>query len=112
MSMMIMDIAILLVGMYLARVAYGMMKTKKVNKMILPEGDMKKCKDERKFVEYIAPRMLFFSVLTMIAACIGWYFDAMNTMGYKSLIGAFIFLIALIVFSIQFKKSKKQFFTE
>ncbi len=112
MSMMIMDIAILLVGMYLARVAYGMMKAKKVNKMILPEGDMKKCRDEQGFVEYIAPRMLAFSILTMAAACVGWYFDAMNTQGYKSLIGASIFLFALILFSIQFKKSKKRFFSE
>ena len=112
MSMMVMDIAIFFVGIYLAKIAYGMMKSKKVNKMILPDGEMKKCKDEQAFVEYIAPRMMFFSVLTMIAAAIGWYFDAMNAQGYESLLGVCVFLIALIIFSIQFKKSKKQFFKE
>lgn len=110
MSMLIMDIAIFMVGMYLAKIAYGMMKSKKASQIILPPEEMKKCKDEAAFVEYIAPRMRTFSIFTMIAALVGAYFDIMNAQNITGLLGAAIFLISLLVFWFQFQKAKKEFF--
>lgn len=110
MSMIIMDIAIFFVGLYLARVAYGMMKTKKINKMILPEEEIFRCKDKEAFVTYIAPRMFVFSILTIVASIIGWIFDLMDAQGEESLFGVIIFLAALVIFYMQFNKAKKMFF--
>ena len=64
--MLIIDIVIVILGIYLLVMAFKMKKTNKVEKFLVPEETMQHCKDEKGFSIFLWKRMLIFSAILII----------------------------------------------
>ena len=65
-TMLIIDIIIVILGIYLLFLAIRMKKTKKVEKFVIDEESMRRCKNEAEFAEFLSIRQLIFSIVMII----------------------------------------------
>ncbi len=111
-TIIFMDIAITIFGIYLAFVAFNMKKTGKLSNLVVNENEMKKCKDTRGYIDGIVPYMYFFSIVSFVVGVIGVLCDAdILTFGrIWSYLELGTFLIALAVFVQGMRSAKSKYF--
>ena len=107
-----MDIVIVFVGIYLAVSAAKMKKSGQISDLVVPQEEIKKCKDPQEYIKEIVPWLYGFAVVAVIVGAIGILCDTkVITFGrvwtYVEL-GAF--LVALFVFVDRMRKIKDKFF--
>ena len=85
------------------------MKTGQINSIILAEEEMKKCKKPKAFVKYIAPRMLVFAIVLTVTGIFGILFDTVLSVGNWDKLLLAVFLIAFVIFTVQFRKARENF---
>lgn len=70
-TILLMDIVIAFVGIYLAVAAFRMKKSGTVSDLVVPQEEIKKCKDPKAYVNGIVPYMYFFAVVSFVVGVIG-----------------------------------------
>lgn len=65
-TMLVMDILIAVVGVYLIYIACKMKKTKKIDRLVIAEEVLMRCRDEAAFAAYLSPKMLIFAIVLTI----------------------------------------------
>ena len=107
--MIIMDVVIVVFGLYLIYIALQMKKTKKVNSFIVDEQTLRMCKDQSGFAEYLYPKMLFFAVVLTITGGIRVIDDVVYDIGYFAYGVAAIAFLAFLLFFKQLSDGKSKF---
>lgn len=107
--MLIIDVVIMIFGIYMAIISVQMIRTGRIHKIILAEEELKKCKKPKEFVRYLSPRMLVFSVIVIVVGIAGILFDTVAEAGKWNYIFLLVFLLAFFVFSTQFRKAREDF---
>ena len=107
--MPIINVVILILGLYLIFVSLQMQKTKKVNTFIVDEETLKKCKDQVAFAEYLFPRMLIFSIVLTITGGVRLIHDLVFPIGIFQYIVAFIAFASFLVFYKQLTDGRNKF---
>lgn len=70
-TILIMDIVVVFFGIYLAVNAAQMKRSGRVSSFVVPEQEMKKCKNPKAYINGIVPYMYFFSVISMLVGGVG-----------------------------------------
>ena len=111
-TILLMDIVITFFGVYLAFSALKMKRTGKITSLVVPEEEIRKCKDEKGYINVIVPYMFFFSVVAIIAGAIGilCYVKVIHVGRIWTLIELALFLLALFFFAYGMRRAKDQFF--
>lgn len=61
-TLLVMAIIIIFLGVYLLYLSLKMNKTKTVERLFVAEEDMRRCRDEKAFAEYLSQNMKLFSI--------------------------------------------------
>ncbi len=69
-TMFVIDVIIVILGIYLFFLSLRMKAKKKVEKFILPEEVISKCKKEAELAEYLSLRLMFFSITITIGGVV------------------------------------------
>lgn len=111
-SVLLMDIAIALVGLYLGIVAIYMKKTGKISPLVIPENEIPKCRKPAAYIEDITPSMLLFGIIAVLVGVFGIFCDMkIVTIGkLPAMMELLGFLLTLAGFSHQMKEAKKKYF--
>lgn len=105
-TMLIMDLIIVVLGIYLLYLSLHMKKTKKVERFIVKDEVMKLCKDEPAFAEYLSVRMLGFSVTMIIGGVIMALNESVFDMGNWIYIVIAVVVVAFLLFYKQLTDGK------
>ena len=97
-TMLIIDIIIIVIGIYFLYLSVKMKKTQKVERFIIPEETLSKCKDEKGFANYLAMRLCIFSILMILCGIVMAVHEAIVSLGYGYYIVAGVLVVTLIVF--------------
>lgn len=108
-TLLIMDIVILGFGVYMLFVCYSMKKSGKIHSVLLAESELKKCKHQKEFVQFMTPRLFIFSIITLIDGVIGIVAEQFVTSRYLDFVYMIIFFAAFIWFSCSLKKAREKF---
>ena len=97
-TMFIIDLIIVILGIYLLFLSVRMKMTKKVDKFILAEEVLQKCKNETEMAEYLSVRQMIFSIILIIGGAVMALNETVIDMGnwIYSVVG--IVAIAFFVF--------------
>lgn len=106
---LVMDAVIVLVGIYMAVISARMLKSGKVNEILLSEEERRRCRKPEAFVRYLAPRMLVFAVIAMLTGALGLLTAAVAGEGFWTYLFPVVFLLAFFVFSTQLRKAREDF---
>lgn len=111
-TILLMDIVIAGLGVYLAIQALGMKVSGKISSLVVPQEEIKHCKDPAGYIKAIFPMMLFFAVVAFVSGLIGVLCDVkVITVGKIWTYGELIlFLGALSFFAAGMRKAKDKFF--
>ncbi len=104
-----MDLAIVIIGIYMAYLAVRMHRTKEVGSLILTEEEKKKCRKPEKFAEYVSPRMFGFSCILIVVGALRVLCDTVISIGNWSFLVLVVFLAAFFWFLEQIRKAKDLF---
>lgn len=107
----IVDVLILGLGGYLFYAWYlAKFKGEVLEKVLLSQSyPIKKCKDKEGYLNYIAPRLLVFALLSILVGIIGLADDFFSFLGGYYMILVLIFLIVVIWYSLAVKKCYQLF---
>lgn len=108
-TLLIMDIVILGFGIYMLYVCVHMKKTKKVHSVLLAEEELKKCKNQKGFVDYITPKMIAFACISLIDAVIGIVGELLVHNVYLNYAYMIIFFAAFLWFGSCLKKAREKY---
>lgn len=108
-GMIFADILVLCVGIYLLITGIRMLVTGDIGTTVLAEEEVKKCKDKKGFVRYMAPRLVFFSAVLFLLGVAGLVFDFFLELVYWRWIEFAVFIVAFIQFYLWFRKGKRRF---
>ena len=65
-SVLMMDIVILLFGLYILYATIRMKKKGVIDKMLMAESEIKKIKDKDGFIQYMSPHLIVFSAVVIV----------------------------------------------
>ncbi len=81
-TMLIMDIIIIILGIYLIYIANEMKKTKKINRLVVAEELIRVCKDEAGFADYLSQKMMIFATVLIITGVLMAIHESIFDLGY------------------------------
>ena len=108
-TMLLMDIIIVLLGIYLISIALRMKQTKKIDNFIVDAQVMAHCRNEKAFAEFLYPKMLIFAVVLVITGGIRMLADTIVNIGYWAYVVAIIALFAFLWFFKELSDAKSKF---
>ena len=97
-TMLIMDIIIVLLGIYLISIAFRMKKTNKIDTLIVDSQVMAHCRDEKAFATFLYPKMVIFALILILTGGIRILADTVINIGYMAYAVALIALFAFLWF--------------
>lgn len=111
-TILLMDIIIAGVGIYLAVEAVRMKMEGRINSLVVPEEEIKKCKDDAGYIRAIFPFMIFFAVVAFVVGIIGILADTklISVGRIWTYIELLAFLLSLAVFAEGMRRAKEKFF--
>lgn len=98
-------------GIYMLYSAY-LMKTKgelKVGWLVSKNIDLKKSKDVSGYINYMYPRVIIFSICTLIYSFVGFYGTYVASLGLISTVTFFGFFVVVVWFAIVSTRASKRF---
>ena len=108
-TLLIIDIVILGFGIYMLCICISMKGTGKIHSVLLTEPEIKKCKHPEKFIAYMNPRLLGFSIITLIDGVIGLVDELVISSRYLDFAYMIIFFAAFLWFTGALKKARENF---
>lgn len=108
-SMVIIDVIIIIIGVYMIYTSIQMKRTNKINNIIVDEQIMRNCKDEKGFVAYLFPRMLSFSIILVAVGIVRLLADTIINIGYFAYAVVAVALISFLLFFKQLSDGKNKF---
>lgn len=111
-TILLMDIVIAGLGIYLAVQAFEMKFSGKISSLVVPQEEIKHCKDTQGYIKAIFPFMLFFALVAFAAGLIGVLCDVKVITVAKAwtYVELLLFLGALSAFTVGMRKAKDKFF--
>ena len=111
-TILLMDIVIAGFGVYLAFQAVGMKASGKISTLVVPQEEIKGCKDPEGYIKAVLPLMIFFAVVAFAAGLIGILCDmkVISVGRIWTFIELALFLLSLFVFAGGMRKAKEKFF--
>ena len=106
---LIMDIITIGLGVYLAFINFNMKRTLVIHKMLLHPEEIKKVKDNKGFIDYIAPRTYIFSGVISILGIVGVISDLWFFIPFYSYIEIVIFIIILAIYMRAFRVAREKY---
>ena len=100
-AMFLIDLVIIVAGIYLLYLSLRMKKTKKVEKFVVAEETLKNCKDEKAFADYLWIRQLFFSIIMTITGVLMAIHETIFPFGYVYYAVVGVLAIAFVIYYIQ-----------
>ena len=97
--LLLIDIVSIGFGIYMLCICIFMKRTGKIHSVLLTEPEIKKCRHPEKFIAYMNPRLLGFSIITLIDGVIG-----LADFAYM-----IIFFAAFLWFTSALKKAREKF---
>ena len=109
-SLLIMDIVITILGCYLFFNAVQMKKTERISAMIVPEQEAAKCKDKKGYIRFVFPRMVIFSVITIITGIAGVIDSKVYPIPYWNWLEMVIVVIVIGYLIVSLRNARIRFF--
>lgn len=81
-TLLVMAVIIIFLGVYLLYISMKMKKSKKVERLVIAEETMMRCKDEKAFAEFLAQKMTIFSIGLIIIGVILMLHETIFDLGY------------------------------
>lgn len=97
-TMLIIDVIIVILGIYLLFLSIRMKKTKKIASFVVPEEELKKCKNEAEFAKYLSTRQMIFAIIIIIGGTIMTLSEAAIDIGKWIYLVTGIVAVAFLVF--------------
>ncbi|MCI6244070.1 MAG: hypothetical protein MR646_12470 [Agathobacter sp.] len=112
-TILLMDIVIAFFGLYLAFSAFQMKKSGKISSLVVPEEEIKKCRNPKGYISGIIPYMYFFAAVSFVVGLVGILCDVKilsfrKIWTYAELLA---FLLALACFVQGMRRTKEKFFS-
>ena len=108
-TLLLIDIIILGFGIYMLGICIYMKKTGKIHSILLIEPEIKKCRHPEKFIAYMNPRLLGFSIITLIDGVIGLIDELAVSSRYLDFVYMIIFFAAFLWFTNALKNAREKF---
>lgn len=108
-SVLMMDIVILLFGLYILYATIRMKRKGVIDKMLMAESEIKKIKDKDGFIQYMSPHLIVFSAVVIVDGIFGIITDEFVKIPYSNWIIMVTFLIAVIYLLNRIRVSKEKF---
>ena len=107
----ILDIIVLLVGVYAFYSCYLMKTTGEVKtKLVLSDHtDINKCKDKKGFIDYMFLKLLILGIVSVVYGVVGLIDTYVTPLGIAQLVLMLVFIIYLIWFALKSKKAVTMF---
>lgn len=109
-SLFIMDIVITIVGCYLLVNAVQMKKTERISTIIVPEQEAVKCKDKKEYIRFVFPRMVIFSVITIITGITGVIDSKVYPIPYWNWLEMVIVVVVIGYLIVSLRNARIRFF--
>ncbi len=109
-SLLIMDIVIVIVGVYLLINAIQMKRTERISTMVVPEQETAKCRDKKGYIRFIFPRMVVFSVITVLTGIAGVIDNKVYTIPYWNWIEMVIVVCVVGYLIVSLRNARIRFF--
>lgn len=106
---LIVDVVIVIFGLYMLFISVRMKLSGKINPIFLAEEDLKKCKNKEPFAKYMSVRSLVFSIIILICGICGCVCECMSVLPYMKYIELAVFLLAFFNFIRQIRNAKDMF---
>ena len=97
-TMLIIDLVIIMAGIYLLYLSLKMHRTHKVESFIVAEETLKNCKDENAFAHFLAVRQTYFSIIMILCGVFMALHETVFPLGYGYYVVTGVLVVALIVF--------------
>lgn len=107
--LLIIDIVSIGFGIYMLCICISMKRTGKIHSVLLTEPEIKKCRHPEKFIAYMNPRLLGFSIITLIDGVIGLADVLVISSRYLDFAYMIIFFAAFLWFTSTLKKAREKF---
>ena len=107
--LLLIDIVSIGFGIYMLCICIFMKRTGKIHSVLLTEPEIKKCRHPEKFIAYMNPRLLGFSIITLIDGVIGLVDVLVISSRYLDLAYMIIFFAAFLWFTSALKKAREKF---
>lgn len=109
-TMLIMDLIIAGYGIFMIYISVWMRKNKRVHKSVLAEEEIKRCRDQEGFVNYMFSKVMLLAVvcvLTGVGGMICDYLEISSRIVSLSILG--VFLIAFGIFTHFLRLAREKF---
>lgn len=108
-TLLVIDIVIIGFGIYMLCICISMKRTGRIHPVLLTEPEIKKCKNPKSFIGYMNPRLLGFSIITLIDGVIGLINGLVISSRYLDFAYMIIFFAAFLWFTSTLKKAREKF---
>lgn len=108
-TMLMIDVVIVILGIYLLFLSVRMKKSKKVERFIIPEETLKQCKQEEELAKYLSVRMMAFSIVLSVGGALMVVHETLYNMGYGYYFIVAIITIAFCIFYKQLADGKAKY---
>ena len=106
---LILDVVILILGLYVVYASFKMKSTGKIAGSFLAEEDQKKVKDQKGYIDYIENKSCAFGVFSVVLAVVSVLSELVLKIPYWRYIEMVLFVIAIIFFSHVIRNSREKF---
>lgn len=97
-TMLIIDIVIVVFGIYLLFLAVRMKKNQRVEQFIIAEELLKKCNEEKLLASYLSVRLMIFSIIMIICGALMIVHETVFSMGYGYYFVVLVLAVSFLVF--------------
>ena len=97
-TMFIIDLVIILFGIYFLYISLRMKKTEKVESFVIAEETLKNCRDEKALAKYLWVRQTIFSIIMIVSGSLMAIHEVVISFGYAYYLVVGILAIAFVVY--------------
>lgn len=108
--MTLFDVIILIFGIYMIGSGVKMMRTKKLNSVVVAKEELVKCKDEAGMAEFLCRKEMFFGAVFVMAGALGLVSDLYVDLGWLNIVQLVVFVASFIWFMGQLRKAREKYF--
>lgn len=109
--MLVFDVIVFFLGIYVVYQSERMKKEGKVPEMFVSSQEMKRCINERGFIQFLYPKSLGFGIVCVLFGVEGFYNDFIYDLGNAVNAAVIIIFIGVwIYFSLMLRKGRNEYF--
>ncbi len=107
---LIFDIILLVYGIYTIYSAFVMKKTQMPVKWLVPEQELKKCRDAKGFAEAMYAKTVVFGVVVALFGLVSFLNRMLWLIAALEYAGIAVFLVACVVYVVLLNRTRRQYF--